>query len=314
MSNGKAPIKFIAGRATRNLAEKIVERFGTTLTKVNILNFSDGEFLPSIDETVRGCNVFIVQSTFPPSDNLMELLLLADAAKRASAYKVIAVIPYYGWARQDRKDKPRVPISAKLVADLIAASGIDRVVTMDLHADQIQGFFNIPVDHIYSSAIFVPYIKSLNLDNLCIAAPDVGASKKASAYSRYLLCDLAICYKLRKQPNEANHIGMIGDVKNKNVIILDDIIDTAGTITLAAEVMYYQGAKSIRVIATHGLFSGNAINKIENSPISEIVVTDSIPLKKSSPKIKVLSVADLFAEVINKIYNLQSISSSFIVM
>lgn len=309
----KPPLKFFAGRASRYIGEKIAEKFGTQLGKSSINVFSDGEFQPSYEETVRGCNVLIIQSTFPPVENLMELLLMADAAKRASAYKVIAVIPYFGWARQDRKDKPRVPIAAKLVADLIMASGVDRVMTMDLHADQIQGFFNIPVDHIYASAIFVPYIKSLNLDNLCVAAPDMGGTKRANAYSRFLGCDMVVCYKLRKQANQVEHMAMIGDVKNKNVIILDDMVDTAGTITIAAEMMMNQGAKSVRVVATHPVLSGNAIERIENSPITEVIVTDSIPLKRESQKIKVLTIADLFADIINKIYNLQSISSTFIV-
>jgi ribose-phosphate pyrophosphokinase len=243
----------------------------------------------------------------------MELLLMADAAKRASAYKVIAVIPYFGWARQDRKDKPRVSIAAKVVADLLMASGVDRVMTMDLHADQIQGFFNIPVDHIYASAIFVPYIKSLNIDNLVVAAPDMGGSKRANAYSRFLGCDMVICYKLRKQANQVEHISMIGDVKDKNVIILDDMIDTAGTVCLAAEMMMNRGAKSVRVVATHPVLSGSAYEKLEKSPILEVIVTDSIPLKKQCTKIKVLTVSDLFADIIKKVYNFESISPTFIV-
>ncbi len=309
----KAPIKFFAGRASKHLGEQIASKFGMQLGKSSVTVFSDGEFQPSFDETVRGCSVFIIQSTFPPVDNLMELLLMADAAKRASAYKVIAVIPYFGWARQDRKDKPRVPIASKVVADLLMSSGVDRVMTMDLHADQIQGFFNIPVDHIYASAIFVPYIKSLNLDNLVVAAPDMGGSKRANAYSRFLGCDMAICYKLRKQANQVDHISMIGDVQGKNVIILDDMIDTAGTITIAAEMMMNKGAKSVRVVATHPVLSGSAYERIDKSSITEVIVTDSIPLKQSSSKIKVLTITDLFADVINKVYNYQSISPTFIV-
>jgi len=309
----KAPIKFFAGRASYYLGEQIAKKFGVELGKSSVTVFSDGEFQPSFDETVRGCNVFIIQSTFPPVDNLMELLLMADAAKRASAYKVIAVIPYFGWARQDRKDKPRVSIAAKVVADLLMASGVDRVMTMDLHADQIQGFFNIPVDHIYASAIFVPYIKSLNIDNLVVAAPDMGGSKRANAYSRFLGCDMVICYKLRKQANQVEHISMIGDVKDKNVIILDDMIDTAGTVCLAAEMMMNRGAKSIRVVATHPVLSGSAYEKLEKSPILEVIVTDSIPLKKQCSKIKVLTVSDLFADIIKKVYNFESISPTFIV-
>lgn len=309
----KAPIKFFAGRESKYIGEQIAQKFGKELGKSSVTVFSDGEFQPSFEETVRGCSVFLIQSTFPPVDNLMELLLMADAAKRASAYKVIAVIPYFGWARQDRKDKPRVSIGAKLVADLIMKSGIDRVMTMDLHADQIQGFFNIPVDHIYASAIFVPYVKSLNLDNLVVAAPDMGGSKRANAYSRFLDCDMVICYKLRKQANQVEHISMIGDVKDKNVIILDDMVDTAGTIAIASEMMMNKGAKSIRVIATHPVLSGKAYERIETSPITELIVTDSIPLKQQSNKIKVLTISDLFADVINKVYNYKSISSTFIV-
>lgn len=309
----KAPIKFFAGRESKYIGEQIAQKFGVELGKSSVTVFSDGEFQPSFDETVRGCSVFLIQSTFPPVDNLMELLLMADAAKRASAYKVIAVIPYFGWARQDRKDKPRVSIGAKLVADLIMKSGIDRVMTMDLHADQIQGFFNIPVDHIYGSAIFVPYIKSLNLDNLVVAAPDMGGSKRANAYSRFLGCDMVICYKLRKLANQVDHISMIGDVKDKNVIILDDMVDTAGTISIASEMMMNKGAKSIRVIATHPVLSGKAFERIEASPITELIVTDSIPLKQQTSKIKVLTIADLFADVIKKVYNYESISPTFIV-
>lgn len=309
----KAPIKFFAGRESKYIGEQIAQKFGIELGKSSVTVFSDGEFQPSFEETVRGCSVFLIQSTFPPVDNLMELLLMADAAKRASAYKVIAVIPYFGWARQDRKDKPRVSIGAKLVADLIMKSGIDRVMTMDLHADQIQGFFNIPVDHIYGSAIFVPYVKSLNLDNLVVAAPDMGGSKRANAYSRFLGCDMVICYKLRKQANQVDHISMIGDVKDKNVIILDDMVDTAGTITIASEMMMNKGAKSIRVIATHPVLSGKAYERIEASPITELIVTDSIPLKQPSSKIKILTIADLFADVIKKVYNYESISPTFIV-
>ncbi len=309
----KAPIKFFAGRASLYLGEKIAKKFGSELGKSSVTVFSDGEFQPSFEESVRGCNVFLIQSTFPPVDNLMELLLMADAAKRASAYKVISVIPYFGWARQDRKDKPRVSIASKVVADLLMTSGVDRVMTMDLHADQIQGFFNIPVDHIYASAIFVPFIKSLQLDNLLVAAPDMGGSKRANAYSRFLGCEMAICYKLRKQANQVEHISMIGEVKDKNVILLDDMIDTAGTITIAAEMMMNRGAKSVRVVATHPILSGSAYERIEKSPITEVIVTDSIPIKNQSSKIKVITVSDLFADVINKVYNYQSISSTFIV-
>ena len=309
----KAPIKFFSGRATAYLAEKITKSFGTELGRTSVLEFSDGEFQPHYEESVRGCIVFIIQSTFPPSDNLMELLLMIDAAKRASAYKVVAVMPYLGLARQDRKDKPRCAIGAKLVADLLTAAGVDRVMTMDLHADQIQGFFNVPVDHLYASTLFVPYIRSLELDNLVIAAPDMGGTKRANAYARFLRAEMVICYKLRKKANVVEEIKVIGDVKDKNVVIIDDMIDTAGTICLAANLMKDQGAKSIRVVVSHPVLSGPAYERIDKSAITEIAVTDSIPLKNQSEKIKVLSIADLFADVINKVYKYRSISSNFIV-
>ncbi|MCH7656794.1 MAG: ribose-phosphate pyrophosphokinase [Bacteroidetes bacterium] len=308
----KAPIKFFSGRATRYLAEKIVKNFGSELGKSSVVEFSDGEFQPSYDESVRGCNVYIMQSTFPPMDNLFELLMMIDAAKRASAYNIVAVIPYYGFARQDRKDKPRVSIGAKLVTDLLTTAGVDRVMTMDLHADQIQGFFNVPVDHIFASSLFVPYIKNLNLEDLVIAAPDMGGTKRANAYSRFLKSEMVICYKLRKKANYVDEIQVIGDVKDKNIVIVDDMVDTGGTITLAARMMMDKGAKSIRAATTHAILSGPAYERIENSPIKELLVTDSIPLKQESNKIKVLSVAKIFAEVIDKVYNYQSISDSFI--
>ncbi len=306
------PLKFFSGRASNYLAKEIVKSFGATLGKTSVLNFSDGEFQPSYEESVRGCSVFIIQSTFPPAENLFELLLMIDAAKRASAYKVIAVIPYFGFARQDRKDKPRVSIGAKLVADLLSAAGVDRVMTMDLHADQIQGFFDVPVDHVFASALFVPYIKNLQLDDLIIAAPDMGGTKRANAYSRFLKTEMVICYKQRKKANHIEDMAVIGDVKGKNVIILDDMIDTAGTLTLAADMMTEQGAKSVRACATHPVLSGPAFDRIENSSLAELVVTDSIPQHKESKKIKVISIADLFADVIEKVYNYQSISTSFI--
>lgn len=306
------PIKFFSGRASQYLAKEIVTSFGATLGKSSVLNFSDGEFQPSYEESVRGCSVFIIQSTFPPTENLFELLLMIDAAKRASAYKVIAVIPYFGFARQDRKDKPRVSIGAKLVADLLTAAGVDRIMTMDLHADQIQGFFDVPVDHIFASSLFVPYIKNLQLDDLVIAAPDMGGTKRANAYSRFLKTDMVICYKQRKKANHVEDMAVIGDVEGKNVIILDDMIDTAGTLTLAADMMTEQGAKSVRACTTHPVLSGPAFDRIENSSLAELVVTNSIPLSRESPKIKVVSIADLFADVIQKVYNYQSISNSFI--
>lgn len=305
-------IKIFSGESTRYLAEKIAHSYGTHLGKSQLVKFSDGEFAPSFEETVRGAYVFIVQSTFPPADNLFELLLMIDAAKRASAYKVIAVVPYFGFARQDRKDKPRVSIGAKLVADMLQAAGISRLVTMDLHADQIQGFFDIPVDHLYASSIFVPYIKKLNLDELVVAAPDVGGTKRANAYGRFLHTPMVIAHKTREKANVVGEITIIGNVKNKNVVIIDDIIDTAGTITKAAEVIMSHGARSVRVFATHPVFSGPAYERIEKSPICEVIVTDSIPLKKKSEKIKVISVATIFADVIEKIYNHKSISSNFI--
>ncbi len=310
--DGKPPLKFFSGRATRYLAEKIVKSFGNELGQSSVTEFSDGEFQPSFEESVRGCKVFIIQSTFPPIDNLFELLMMIDAAKRASAYNIVAVLPYFGFARQDRKDKPRVSIAAKLVTDLITTAGVDRVMTMDLHADQIQGFFNIPVDHIFASSLFVPYIKDLNLDNLVIAAPDMGGTKRANAYSRFLKSEMVICYKLRKKANYVDEIQVIGDVKDRNIVIVDDMVDTAGTLTLAAQMMVDKGAKSVRAAATHPVLSGDAYERIENSPIKELLVTDSIPLKHESKKIKVISIADVFAEVINKVYNYQSISNSFI--
>jgi ribose-phosphate pyrophosphokinase len=313
MRESKSPIKFFAGRESKYLAEKIAKSFGTELGKSSVTVFSDGEFQPSYEETVRGCSVFVIQSTFPPMENLMELLLMADAAKRASAKKVVAVMPYFGWARQDRKDKPRVSIGAKLVADMLEAAGVDRIMTMDLHADQIQGFFNMQVDHIYASTLFVPYIKSLNIDNLVIAAPDMGGSKRANAYSRFLGAEMAICYKLRKKANVVDHITVIGEVENRNIVIVDDMIDTAGTVCLAAEMMMGRGALSVRVVATHPVLSGEAYERIEKSVIKEVIVSDSIPLKNQSSKIKVITVADLFADIIGKVHSYQSISSNFIV-
>lgn len=311
--SANSPIKIFAGSASKYIAEKIANSFGTKLGKTALLQFSDGEFQPSFEETVRGCRVFIVQSTFPPAENLMELLLMIDAAKRASAYKVIAVMPYFGFARQDRKDKPRVSIGAKMVANLLAAAGVDRIMTLDLHADQIQGFFDVPVDHLYASSIFVPYIKSLELDNLIIASPDMGGTKRANAYARFLQTEMAICHKSRKKANVVGEMTVIGEIEGKNVIVLDDMIDTAGTITKAADMMIDRGALSVRAIATHPVLSGRAYENIEKSKITELIVTDSIPLKQQSDKIKVLSVADVFADVIDKVYNYKSISSNFIV-
>lgn len=305
-------IKIFSGTATKYLAEKIANTFGTTLGKSSVLYFSDGEFQPCFEETVRGNYVFIVQSTFMPTDNLMELLLMVDAAKRASAYKVIAVMPYFGFARQDRKDKPRVSIGAKMVANLLSAAGVDRVITMDLHADQIQGFFDVPVDHLYASTIFLPYIKALKLDNLVIASPDTGGSKRANAYAKFLNTELVISHKFRKKANQIDKMKIIGDVKGKNVILLDDMIDTAGTITKAADIIMNEGAISVRAMATHAVLSGPALERINNSALTELITTDTIPLEHQSDKIKVLSVADLFANVISNVYSYRSISSNFV--
>ncbi len=308
-------IKFFTGRNSEYLAKEIARNYGQNLGKSYVTDFSDGEFQPCLDESVRGATVFIIQSTFPPSDNLFELLLMIDAAHRASAYKVVAVIPYFGWARQDRKDKPRVSIGAKMVANLLSAAGVDRVMTMDLHADQIQGFFDVPVDHLYASSIFVPYIKNLDLDNIAIAAPDMGGAKRANAYARFLNASLIICHKTREKANQVGELTAIGDVEGKNVIILDDMIDTAGTLTAAANMMMEKGALSVRAFATHPVLSGPAYERIAESSITELVVTDTIPLRKdkNTDKIKVLTVAELFADVINKVYNFESISEKFII-
>ncbi|MBI4647839.1 MAG: ribose-phosphate pyrophosphokinase [Bacteroidia bacterium] len=312
MPLSKNPIKFFAGSASKYLAEKIVEHFNTKLGNSTLVKFNDGEFQPSYEETVRGTNVFIIQSTFPPVDNLFELLLMVDAAKRASACSVIAVIPYFGFARQDRKDKPRVSIGSKLIADLLATAGVSRIITMDLHADQIQGFFNVPVDHLYASAAFIPYIQSLNLPNLVLTAPDMGGARRANAYAKFLNCEIAMCYKLRERPGEIYQISILGDVAGKNVIILDDMIDSAGTLIKATEAIMNNGAISTRACASHAVLSGTAYEKISNSPLTEVIVTDSIPLKRDCSKIKVLSIAPLFANVIKKIYNYESISSTFV--
>jgi ribose-phosphate pyrophosphokinase len=280
------------------------------------MEFSDGEFQPSYDESVRGATVFIIQSTFPPSDNLMELLLMIDAARRASAYKIVAVMPYFGWARQDRKDKPRCSIGAKLVADILVTAGVDRVMTLDLHADQIQGFFSVPVDHVFASSLFLPFIQKLKLDNLAIAAPDMGGAKRASAYAKAIDCPVIICHKSREKANVVGDMTAIGEVKGKNVIVIDDMIDTAGTITKAADMMMTQKAISVRAIATHALFSGPACKRIQDSALEEVIITDTIPLNRNykvcEDKIKILSVADLFADIIHKVFNSESISDTFV--
>jgi ribose-phosphate pyrophosphokinase len=305
-------IKIFSGSSTKYLAEKIATSYGTELGNVSMLSFADGEFQPCFEETVRGDYLFIIQSTFAPADNLLELLFLIDAASRASAYKIIAVIPYFGYARQDRKDRPRVSIASKLVSNLLATAGVSRIITMDLHADQIQGFFDVPVDHLYASRVFVDYIKSLNLENLIVASPDTGGTKRANSYAKHLDIPMVICHKARKRPNEVGEMTVIGDVEDKNVILVDDIIDTAGTITTAADLIMAQGARSVRCFASHALFSGPAYERIENCALEEVIVTDSIPLKQPSRKIKVISVADMFADVIRKAYYNESISSSFI--
>ena len=311
--NAPTPFKVFCGTKSRYMAEKVCEKLGCPLGNMNIQYFADGEFVVSYEESIRGCEVYLVQSTFPNSDNLLELLLMIDAAKRASAKKIIPVIPYFGWARQDRKDKPRVSIGAKLIADLLTTAGIDRVITLDLHADQIQGFFDCPVDHLLASSIFLPYIQSMKLEDLVIASPDVGGSKRASSYAKYLGVDLVLCHKQRAKANVVESMKIIGDVKGKNVIILDDMVDTAGTITKAADLMIENGALSVRAFASHGVLSDPATERIEKSKLTAIYFTDSIPLKKESEKIKVLSVAELIANTIINVNTNKSISSSYLV-
>ncbi len=304
-------VSIFPGSASYYLAEKIAAHYGNHLGKVVLSKFCDGEFQPSFEETIRGHDVFIVQSTFPPSENLMELLLLVDAAKRASANQVIAVIPYFGFARQDRKDKPRVPIGAKLIANILVAAGVSRIITMDLHADQIQGFFDVPVDHLYASSLFVPYIKNLNLPNLVMASPDTGGTRRAAAYAKFLNCDLVICYKQRSKANQVDRMVLIGDVKDKDVILVDDIIDTGGSITKAAKMIMDDGARSVRAACTHPLFSANAHKLIEESLFDEVIVTDTIPLKKENSKVTVLSTYKIFSDVIQKVHTFESISTHF---
>ncbi|MCX4337001.1 MAG: ribose-phosphate pyrophosphokinase [Bacteroidales bacterium] len=309
-------MKLFACRASKDFAVKVAKALNLDLGESDVLTFSDGEFQPSFNESVRGATVFIVQSTCPPTDNLFELLLMADAAKRASAHSVIAVMPYFGWARQDRKDKPRVSIGAKLVANMLHAAGCDRVMTCDLHADQIQGFFDFPVDHIYASTVFLPYLKAKNIENLAIAAPDMGGAKRANAYARYLQCPVIICHKSREKANVVGSITAIGDIEGKNVVIVDDIIDTAGTLAKAANVLKDMGAASVRACATHAVFSGPAYERIAESALEEVLVSDTIPLSqdpsKDKSKITVLTMTDIFADIINKVYNYEEISSSFI--
>ena len=308
----ETPAKIFACTQSSILAETIAKQFGIEIGKVNFSRYSDGEFQPSFEESVRGVRIFIVGSTHPSSENLMEMLLMLDAAKRASARHITAVMPYFGWARQDRKDKPRVPIGAKLIAKLLESAGATRIITMDLHADQIQGFFEKPVDHLFASTIFLPYINSLNLSDLTIASPDMGGSKRAYAYSKFLSSDVVICYKQREKANIISHMELIGNVEGKNVILVDDMVDTAGTLTKAADLMKKRGAISVRAICTHALLSGNAYEKIEGSQLEELIVTDSIPAKVSHPKVKVLSCAPLFAEVMKNVHYNKSISSKFV--
>ncbi len=303
-------VNIFSGESSKYLAEKIARKYGKELGKVTIKRFRDGEYQPSFEQTIRGDDVFIVQSTNPPADNLLELLLLIDAARRASAKRVVALIPYFGFARQDRKDKPRVSIGAKLIANLLVATGIDRIITMDLHSDQIQGFVDIPVDHMYASSIFIPYLKKLKLQGLTMASPDTGGTKRAAAYAKLLNTDLVICFKQREVANEVKSIRIIGDVKGKDIVLVDDIIDTAGTITKAANMMMEQGAHSVRAVCTHPVFSGNAYEKIKNSALTEVLVTDTISLEERE-KVTVLSTADIFADVINRVHKNKSISTHF---
>lgn len=306
------PFKVFAGTASRYMADEICKELGVELGQMNVQRFADGEFEVSFEESIRGHEVYLVQSTFPNTDNLMELLLMIDAAKRASAASVIAVIPYFGWARQDRKDKPRVSIAAKLVADLLSAAGVDRVITMDLHADQIQGFFNVPVDHLYGSSVFIPYIKSLNLKDMVIATPDVGGAKRANSYAKYLNVPLVLCHKVRAKANVVENMTVIGDVKDKNVILVDDMVDTAGTITKAADLMIAEGAKSVRALASHAIMSDPASERVDNCGLTEMIFTNSIPFKKDCKKVTVLSVARMFADTISRVHSHESISSQYL--
>ncbi|MDR0798477.1 MAG: ribose-phosphate pyrophosphokinase [Dysgonamonadaceae bacterium] len=308
----RVPYKVFAGTSSRYLAEKICANLQCDLGKMIVEHFADGEFSVSYEESIRGDYVFLIQSTFPNADNLMELLLMIDAAKRASAKSIIAVIPYFGWARQDRKDKPRVAIGAKLVADLLSASGLNRLITMDLHADQIQGFFDVPVDHLYASSVFMEEIRSWKLPNPVIATPDVGGTKRANSYAKHLNIPMVICYKLRKKANEVSEMKIIGDVKGMDVILVDDIVDTAGTITKAADLMIAEGANSVRAFASHAVMSDPASVRVDQSPLTEIMFTDSIPYSKKSEKVKVVSVAEMFATAISRVCNNESISSLYL--
>ncbi|MGO2358110.1 ribose-phosphate pyrophosphokinase [Mesonia sp.] len=312
MSQVVTDVKLFSCTQSMSLAQDIAKHYGISLGNVITSTYSDGEFQPSFEESVRGTRVFIIGSTNPSSDNLMEMLLMLDAAKRASARHITAVMPYFGWARQDRKDKPRVPIAAKLVAKMLEVAGATRIITMDLHADQIQGFFEKPVDHLFASTVFLPYLRNLNLDNLTIASPDMGGSKRAYAYSKALESDVVICYKQRAKANVISYMELIGDVTDRNVVLVDDMVDTAGTLTKAADLMMERGAKSVRAICTHPVLSGEAYERINNSKLEELIVTDSIPLREKSDKIRVVSCAPLFADVMKAVHENKSISSKFL--
>lgn len=313
MDSSLHPFKIFAGTKSQYMAEEICKDLGVELGQMNIQHFADGEFEVSFEESIRGCEVYLVQSTFPNADNLMELLLMIDAAKRASAQSVVAVMPYFGWARQDRKDKPRVSIAAKLVADLLSTAGVTRVITMDLHADQIQGFFNVPVDHLYASSVFIPYIQSLNLENMVIATPDVGGAKRANSYAKYLNVPLVLCHKQRAKANVVENMTVIGDVDGKNVILVDDMVDTAGTITKAADLMKQHGAKSVRALCSHAIMSDPASERVDKCALDEMMFTNSIPFTKDCKKATVLSVAHLFADTIRRVHENQSISSQYLI-
>ncbi|MGN0209957.1 MAG: ribose-phosphate pyrophosphokinase [Muribaculaceae bacterium] len=313
MNTNLPPFKVFAGTKSRYMAEEICKELGVELGKMNIQRFADGEFEVCFEESIRGCEVYLVQSTFPNCDNLMELLLMIDASKRASAKSIVAVIPYFGWARQDRKDKPRVSIAAKLVSDLLTAAGVDRVITMDLHADQIQGFFNVPVDHLYASSVFLPYIQSLNLPDMVIATPDVGGAKRANSYAKYLNVPLVLCHKQRAKANVVEKMTVIGDVEGKDVILVDDMVDTAGTITKAANLMIENGAKSVRALCSHAIMSDPATQRVDDCALEEIIFTNSIPYSGGSKKCTIISVARLFADTINRVHNNQSISSQYLI-
>ena len=313
MSTILPPFKIFSGTRSKYMAEEICKDLGVELGKMNIQYFADGEFEVCFEESIRGCEVYLVQSTFPNSNNLMELLLMIDAAKRASAKSIIAVMPYFGWARQDRKDKPRVSIASKLVADLLSAAGVNRVITMDLHADQIQGFFNAPVDHLYASSVFIPYIQSLNLEEMVIASPDVGGAKRANSYAKYFDVPLVLCHKQRAKANVVANMTVIGDVKDKNVILDDDMVDTAGTITKAADWMISFRAKSVRALCSHAIMSDPASERVDNCGMTEMIFTNSIPFTKDCKKATILSVAHLFADTIRRIHENESISSQYLI-